>query len=240
MPKHLTKRGVVGTLSSRAKQSVQSVVQAGQLSKLTPVMYIVLKLRGDDVSTNLHLLTDVARNILTAAYYHSIKKKGTQSPFAHYNQQEEEWEPVGTMKWEEEQGLLYNRMLCADMVRQLKTFGFIDVTKRKIVRRDYRLPLMPAHGHTNFSFSWQQKFHAVQELAEVSPFKVPGFLKGLGIGERKYETMLRYVAQEQYIEQYWDELLDQADWQTWASVSDEYTEHGADLSFEFMQRIGLL
>ncbi len=236
--KSLTKRRIVGTLPSEAKASVLNVVQSGQLSRLSPIMWTTLELRRQKVSTNFHLLTDVARQIWTTAYYTSIDQDGHYSVFAKYDPNTQEWIPDGTMKMSE-QGMFYNRMLCADLVRTLKELGFLDVIKRPDVKYEYELPLSYAPGNVKQDFIYEQKFDAIQQLVDISPLVVPLFLKPYRIGKQKYARIVQYVHQCLFIKTHWDDILEQTNWQQWAVVSDEYKEHAGDMSVEFRRIIGL-
>lgn len=235
----ITRKNIVGPLPQHARQSIVNVVQSGQLMRLTPVMWATLELKQRGVSDNLHVTTDIARQLFTSAYRLSIRDEGSHSLFARYNREEESWEPIGTMEMSDQQ-MFYNPMLCGDMVRQCKQLGFIDVSERHLVKRDCLLPLMRSGKQASAPLAYQDKFNALRLLAEHSPFTVPTFLKSYGIGPKKYARAVRYAFQGWYLEDNWDMIIDATDWIHFSSVSNELDEHRGEVASWFYKRIGLL
>ena len=238
--KKISEKSHAKDMPAYVRNSVAAVAKSGQLSKLSPILYWPMELRRLRVSENWHLLTDIAREIYTKAYHLSVEKQATHSCFAEYDAEDGIWKPRGTMSYDSEQRMFYNKKLYADLVRQLKQIGFIDMRRYAEIGTESRLPLMPNLESRHTEYLYQERFSAISEMAELQPFSPPKFLADLGIKKKKYQRIVLYVEQNAFIRENFEQILQTTDWLDWAGRSLEYQEHASELSFEWAVKFGLL
>lgn len=235
--KNLKKRDVVVPLSTDMKRDLHVICQAGQLTKLTPILWVVMELKKRGVSKHFYLLTEVGRALWTNAYKTSIKKSGIQNPFAWYDGKTHEWKPyVGQIGYNDEQEMFYGPQLWADLVRQMKRLGFISVLAYPSLPES-QCPLALSEKDRNV-FLYEDRYNRIEKLTKEYPFRPPDFMRKMRIGQKSYEKILRYAEQIAFIRDSWDELIDMINWSFLLDRSETVQKFWPYFSEEWKEIIG--